>query len=86
MAMADTAPHRLVHEERWQESGEAMSTQFKFTYPPKTLARQSSTSWGKQLGIVTKVRRANIGDTHGWIETELGGAPRAIDAATVSGS
>ncbi len=50
----------------------------KFTYPPELVHRPVIYLLGKQFNIVTNVRRANIGDTHGWIEMELVGDPEDV--------
>jgi L-aspartate semialdehyde sulfurtransferase ferredoxin len=57
-----------------------MSTRVRFTYPPELLHKPIMYELGKQFGVVTNIRRANVSDTHGWIEMELVGAPLAIDA------
>jgi hypothetical protein len=38
---------------------------------------------GKQFGLVTNIRKANISDTHGWVDVELIGAPLAIQAGLI---
>ena len=56
-------------------------TRVKFTYPPALLHRPIIYELGKQFGLVTNIRRADISDTRGWVDMELLGAPMAIEAA-----
>ncbi len=58
-----------------------MSTRVKFTYPPTLLHRPIIYELGKQFGVITNIRRANISDTQGWVDMELIGAPMAVEAA-----
>ncbi len=58
-----------------------MSARVRFTYPPELPHKPIIYELGKQFGVVTNIRRANVSDTHGWIEMELVGAPMAIDGA-----
>ena len=58
-----------------------MSARVRFTYPPELLHKPIIYELGKQFGVVTNIRRANVSDAHGWIEMELVGAPMAIDGA-----
>ncbi len=56
-------------------------THVKFTYPPELLRRPIIYELGKQFGVVTNIRRADISDIQGWVEMELVGAPMAVEAA-----
>jgi hypothetical protein len=56
-------------------------TRVKFTYPPELLHRPIIYELGKQFGLVTNIRRADISDTQGWVDMELVGAPMAVEAA-----
>jgi L-aspartate semialdehyde sulfurtransferase ferredoxin len=58
-----------------------MSTHVTFVYPPELLQRPVIYELGKQFGLVTNIRKANIADAHGWVVLELVGAPLAIQAA-----
>jgi len=55
-------------------------TRVKFTYTPALLHRPIIYELGKQFGVVTNIRRANISDTQGWVDMELVGAPMAVEA------
>jgi len=57
-----------------------MSTCVKFIYPPELVHRPIIYALGKRFGLVTNVRRANVGDTQSWVEMELVGRPTAIEA------
>ena len=58
-----------------------MNTRVKFIYPPELLQQPIIYELGKQFGLATNIRKANIGDTRGWVDMELLGAPMAIQAA-----
>lgn len=80
-ARSNCSPARTVGGlKRFREVGvEIMATtRVKFTYPPELLHRPVIYQLGKQFNVVTNVRRANIGDTHGCIEMELLGDPEDV--------
>ncbi len=58
-----------------------MGTRIKFTYPPELLHRPIIYELGKQFGVITNIRRANISDTQGWVDMEVVGAPMAVESA-----
>jgi hypothetical protein len=57
------------------------STRIRFTYPHHLLHTPLIYEMGKEFGVVTNIRRANIGDDQGWVEVELTGAPAAVRGA-----
>jgi hypothetical protein len=57
------------------------STHVKFVYPPELLHQPVIYQLGKQFNIVTNIRRADISDTHGWVDMELQGDARDIQRA-----
>ena len=65
------------------------SRHVKFIYPPELLHQPVIYQLGKQFNIVTNIRRADISDSHGWVDMELqGDAPdiqRALEWAYQQG-
>jgi hypothetical protein len=57
------------------------STHVKFIYPPELLHQPVIYQLGKQFNIVTNIRRADISDSHGWVDMELQGEARDIQRA-----
>jgi hypothetical protein len=57
-----------------------MTSRVRFAYPPELVHRPIIYSLSKKFGIVTNIRRANIGDEQAWVEMELVGTPMAIKA------
>ncbi len=55
------------------------SSHVKFIYPPALLP--VIYQLGKQFNIVTNIRRADISDSHGWVDIELQGDARDIQRA-----
>ncbi len=57
------------------------STHVKFIYPPELLHQPVIYQLGKQFNIVTNIRRADISNSHGWVDMELQGDPPDIQQA-----
>lgn len=53
----------------------------KFTYPPDLINQPVIYSMGKQFGLVTNIRRANLGRDRGWVILELQGRAEDIERA-----
>jgi hypothetical protein len=53
----------------------------KFTFPPDLVRQPVVYTMGKQFGVVTNLRRANIGHDRGWVILELVGTETDIDKA-----
>jgi hypothetical protein len=60
----------------------AASSHVKFIYPPALLHQQVIYQLGKQVNIVSNIRRADISDSHGWVDMELQGDAPEIPSAT----
>jgi len=57
------------------------STHVKFIYPPELLHQPVIYQLGRQFNIMTNIRRADISDSHGWVDMELQGEARDIQRA-----
>jgi hypothetical protein len=57
------------------------TTRVKFTLPPDLVNQPVIYNMGKQFGVVTNLRRANIGRDRGWVVLELIGSPEDIERA-----
>lgn len=57
------------------------SRHIKFIYPPELLHQPVIYQLGKQFNIVTNIRRANVSDSHGWVDMELQGDASDIERA-----
>jgi hypothetical protein len=51
----------------------------KFTFPPNLINTPIIYHMGKEFGVVTNIRRANLSNDRGWVILELDGAPEAIE-------
>ncbi len=59
-----------------------MATQrVKFTYPVDLVNQPVIYNMGKQFGVVTNIRRANIGHDRGWMIVEIHGEAEPIERA-----
>jgi hypothetical protein len=57
------------------------TTRVKFTLPPDLVNQPVIYNMGKQFGVVTNLRRANIGRDRGWVVLELIGSPEDVERA-----
>lgn len=57
------------------------TTRVRFTYPPDLLNQPVIYNMGKQFGVVTNIRRANLGRDRGWVVLELHGTDESIEKA-----
>lgn len=58
-----------------------MATRVKFTFPPDLVNQPVVYNMGRQFGIVTNIRRADVGHDRGWVILELAGEPASIERA-----
>ena len=57
------------------------SARFHLTFPEHLISESIIHRVGKDFGLVTNIRRANIEEGHGWVILEVDGADDAIAAA-----
>lgn len=53
----------------------------KFTFPPDLVNQPVVYNMGKQFGVVTNIRRANLGHDRGWVVLEIVGGDEQLDQA-----
>ena len=53
----------------------------RFTFPPDLVNQPVIYNMGKQFGVVTNIRRANIGHDRGWMVLEIVGKDEDLDRA-----
>lgn len=58
-----------------------MATRVKFTFPPDLVHQPVVFNMGKQFGVVTNIRRANIGTDRGWVILEIAGNDADVERA-----
>lgn len=51
----------------------------KFTFPPDLVNTPVIYNMGKEFGVVTNIRRANLSHDRGWVILELVGTSEAVD-------
>ena len=65
------------------------SRRVKFTFPPDLVNQPVIYNMGKQFGVVTNIRRANLTHDRGWVILEVVGTDddvkKSIDWATDQG-
>ncbi len=57
------------------------TTRVRFTYPPDLVSQPVIYTMGKQFGLVTNIRRANLTHDRGWMILEIHGEPDALERA-----
>jgi hypothetical protein len=50
----------------------------KFTFPPDLIDTPVIYTMGKEFGVVTNIRRANMSHDRGWVILEVVGTPEAV--------
>jgi L-aspartate semialdehyde sulfurtransferase ferredoxin len=50
----------------------------KFTFPPDLVDTPVIYNMGKEFGVVTNIRRANMSHDRGWVILEVVGTPEAV--------
>jgi L-aspartate semialdehyde sulfurtransferase ferredoxin len=50
----------------------------KFTFPPDLVDTPVIYNMGKEFGVVTNIRRANMSHDRGWVILEVVGTPDAV--------
>jgi hypothetical protein len=50
----------------------------KFTFPPDLVNTPVIYNMGKQFGVVTNIRRANLSHDRGWVILEVVGTPEDV--------
>jgi ABC-type methionine transport system ATPase subunit len=55
------------------------SERVKFTFPPDLVNTPVIYNMGKEFGVVTNIRRANLSHDRGWVILEVVGTQEAID-------
>jgi L-aspartate semialdehyde sulfurtransferase ferredoxin len=53
----------------------------RLVFPPELITQPVIYNLGRKFDITTKIRRANVTRTHGWVDTILGGDPSEIEQA-----
>ena len=51
----------------------------KFTFPPDLVNQPVIYNMGKQFGVVTNIRRANLSHDRGWVILEVVGSSEDVD-------
>ena len=51
----------------------------KFTFPPDLVNTPVIYNMGKEFGVVTNIRRANLSHDRGWVILEVVGTPEAVE-------
>jgi hypothetical protein len=51
----------------------------KFTFPPDLVNQPVIYNMGKQFGVVTNIRRANLTHDRGWVILEVVGSPEDVE-------
>ncbi|OFW79634.1 MAG: hypothetical protein A2Z48_02645 [Actinobacteria bacterium RBG_19FT_COMBO_70_19] len=57
------------------------NARFHLTFPEHLISEPVIHRVGKDFGLVTNIRRANIEERHGWVILEVDGTDEAIAAA-----
>jgi ABC-type methionine transport system ATPase subunit len=57
------------------------NTRVKFTFPPDLIHQPLIYNMGKQFGVVTNIRRANVAGDRGWVILEVVGNQEDVDRA-----
>ena len=55
------------------------SERVKFTFPPDLVNTPVIYNMGKEFGVVTNIRRANLSHDRGWVILEVVGTSEAIE-------
>lgn len=55
------------------------SERVKFTFPPDLVNTPVIYNMGKEFGVVTNIRRANLSHDRGWVILEVVGTTEAIE-------
>jgi L-aspartate semialdehyde sulfurtransferase ferredoxin len=55
------------------------SERVKFTFPPDLVNTPIIYNMGKEFGVVTNIRRANLSHDRGWVILEVVGTSEAIE-------
>jgi ABC-type methionine transport system ATPase subunit len=55
------------------------SERVKFTFPPDLVNQPVIYNMGKQFGVVTNIRRANLTHDRGWVILEVQGSTEDVD-------
>jgi L-aspartate semialdehyde sulfurtransferase ferredoxin len=55
------------------------TTRAKITFPPDLVNQPMLYTMSKQFGVVTNIRRANIGRDRGWMIVEIQGSQSDVD-------
>ena len=55
------------------------SERVKFTFPPDLVNTPVIYNMGKEFGVVTNIRRANLSHDRGWVILEVVGTPEAVE-------
>jgi L-aspartate semialdehyde sulfurtransferase ferredoxin len=55
------------------------SERVKFTFPPDLVNQPVIYNMGKQFGVVTNIRRANLTHDRGWVILEVQGSAESVD-------
>ena len=77
-----TRPRLMMLGSPAYRGGHAMTTiHIRLIYPPHLLHAPVIYEMGKEFGVVTNLRRANVEDVHGQVEMEMIGAPSALRGA-----
>lgn len=58
-----------------------MATRVKFTFPPDLVNQPVVYNMGRQFGVVTNIRRADVGHDRGWVILELSGDAANVERA-----
>jgi L-aspartate semialdehyde sulfurtransferase ferredoxin len=51
----------------------------KFTFPPDLVTTPVIYNMGREFGVVTNIRRANLSHDRGWVILEVVGTPEAVE-------
>ena len=57
------------------------SERIKFTFPPDLVNQPLIYKMGKQFGVVTNIRRANLSHDRGWVILEVQGAAEDVETS-----
>ena len=55
------------------------SERVKFTFPPDLVNTPVIYNMGKEFGVTTNIRRANLSHDRGWVILEVVGTPEAVE-------
>lgn len=53
----------------------------KFTFPSKLITDPVIYELAKKFNVVTNIRRADVGESHGWVVLEMSGDEKEIEDA-----